>query len=335
MGETSLELVSVSARCWFARTLIVDAMVGSATPAPPTESCKTKTGKLISMSTNPAVQDIGNYTSDEYLWTDPSAKACIQRGMLDADPKVAFKTIHALCFPSEFVVVDEEGTCGYVVGVPWLDATEQLHPGHPVLENDLLLRDLHTPSVLFIQQPCLENDFLGRIKRLDVQLDPLSDAEVKALYGETCTPTSRTAPAWSLSDGKMMGDMDYTQFDDDYDALNAPSSSTTSTLKLRRPRTLSDVGINLDILESMYQALSPKPMVPGLAVTGVNRPDASARKNNSKESYPHVLSPSSAGMGQVQEEEGVVPTATVPPPLAPETKCHPDAILEMPAKLLM
>lgn len=287
------------------------------------------------MPANPAVQNIGNYTSDENLWTDPSAKACLVRGMLDADAKVAFKTIHTLCLPSGFVVVDEEGTCGYLVGMPWLDATEQLHLAHPVLQNKLLWRDLTTPTALFVQQPCLENDFLGRIKRLDVQLDPLSDEEVKALYGESspfllglkisCAPFIFDQSAecrrlalqrleqplrgvdQSLSGGEMMEDMVYSQLDDDYDVLNAPSSSMASTPKLRRPRTLSDLGINLDLLKSMCQALSSKPMVPELPVAAVTRLDASAHKNNTKEFYPHALPPTSAGIGLAQEEEGVRP----------------------------
>ncbi|KAG9025940.1 hypothetical protein FS837_004771 [Tulasnella sp. UAMH 9824] len=286
------------------------------------------------MHANPAVQNIKSFISEEYL-SKASANASLQRGLWDADAKSAFKTTHTLCLPSELVVVDEEGTCGYIVGVPGLDLVRQLTPNHPLLADDLLLPDLTNPTILLVQQPCLEIDFFGRIKRLDVQLDPLSDTEVKALYEErfpavlglkiACAPLifdqsaeCRTSALQrleqplrgvdqSLSDGEMVEDMVYSQFDRNYDALSAPSSSTASTPKIRRPRALGDVDINSDMLESMHRALSPEPVVPGLAIAGVNRPDASAHKNSTKESYPHALPPTSAGIELVQQEEGVRP----------------------------
>ncbi|KIO27295.1 hypothetical protein M407DRAFT_243400, partial [Tulasnella calospora MUT 4182] len=114
------------------------------------------------MSANPTIQNVRAIISQICLRTNYKPTASYHRGLVAHEAETAFDTLNTLCLPSEFVGVDEEGTCGYLVGVE-ADVATQLVLRHPVLEHMLVLPYLTTPTILFIHQPCLEFDFLGRI----------------------------------------------------------------------------------------------------------------------------------------------------------------------------
>lgn len=81
--------------------------------------------------------------------------------------------------------MDEGNTCGYLVGVQ-PGVARQLTPDHSLKKDNLVLPDLSNSTILLVQRPSLEVDLLGRIKKLDMPLSPLSDPEVEALFGEVC-----------------------------------------------------------------------------------------------------------------------------------------------------
>ncbi|KAG8950247.1 hypothetical protein FRC04_007881 [Tulasnella sp. 424] len=241
------------------------------------KSCKAKAGKLTSMEANPAINNVRAFTYEAHVWKEPGITARLRRGLFDADAKVAFKTVHTLCIPSEMVVVDEGGTCGYLVGIE-----PAVAPGlvldHLLLTNGLVLPDLANSTILLAQQPSLEVDFLGRIKKLDVELSPLSDAGVGALFREryaafsevqiSCLPfqfdqsaKSRRpsvqrlnlptrGEAESLTEQETTEDMVYGRLDGDGDALGTPPSSTISTPVLRPVRPDD---FNIDLLPVKYR----------------------------------------------------------------------------------
>ncbi|KAG8900516.1 hypothetical protein FRC01_010110 [Tulasnella sp. 417] len=257
--------------------------------------CKAKAGKLATPAANHAIQNIGSATSDEHFWKDPQMKDSLRRGIVDMEAKVAFRTLNTVCLPSQFVVLDDGGTCGYLIGVD-SKVADTLSPDHPVLQNALVLPDLTTPTILLVLQPCLEIDFLGRIKKLNMSLPPLSDLEVAALFGEClpalvglqveCVPFLFDQSAESrrpslrrlelpmygldecLLEEEIEENMVYVKLDGGHDAWDStsspigstpPSNPTVSTPKLRPLRRFSDSSIDLAVLEAKYLALPPNP----------------------------------------------------------------------------
>ncbi|KAG9003279.1 hypothetical protein FRB90_011228 [Tulasnella sp. 427] len=252
------------------------------------QECLARLGRLTSMEANTSIDNVKGFTYKTHGWKDGAITPALARGLMDSDAKMVFRTPHTLCLAADVVVVDADGTCGYVVGVPF-PAAERLPLSHTVWREGLVLPSLDSTTALLVQQPNMEFDFLGWVTALQVDLEALSADEVKSVYEErypelvedavgfACRPFFFTRSARSqlpaiecldtmlrgvhddFLDGIAKDDMKYNQFAWDHDGWTHPRGSDVPPPRLRSIRNSQHSSRPLQIIRPRYQGLSLTP----------------------------------------------------------------------------